>query len=334
LNNVVSVRPCNGVNDDGDGEVAPDMGQEQDFQDGAAFIDGQAVPMTEARIPITDTGFTRSDLTYDVVSVWDGAFFRLEDHLDRFLRNCQRLRLTPPHDRAEIRRVLIGLIETSRLRESYVEMICTRGPSVGGSRDPRTFVNRFYAFAIPYVWILKPETAEGMDAVVSKTSRRIPTDSVDPTVKNFHWGDLTKGLFEAYDRGADQALLLDHQGNLTEGPGYNVFAVIEGRLLTPSSGVLEGITRRTILEIAEVEGIETRETEISQDDLRSATELFATSTAGGVMPITRLDGEPVDDGQVGGITERLRKRYWAAHTEGPFATRVLPTLPDGPRHPF
>jgi branched-chain amino acid aminotransferase len=310
------------------------MTQVHGFTDGAAFIDGQVVPMAEARIPITDTGFTRSDLTYDVVSVWDGAFFRIEDHLDRFLRNCRRLRLTVPHDRDEIRQVLIGLIEASELRESYVEMICTRGPSVGGSRDPRTFVNRFYAFAIPYVWILQPESADGMDAVIARTSRRIPTDSVDPTVKNFHWGDLTKGLFEAYDRGANQALLLDHRGNLTEGPGYNVFAVIDERLLTPASGVLEGITRRTILELAEAEGLDTAETDISEEQLRTASELFATSTAGGVMPIVRLDGQPVANGQVGSITERLRKRYWAAHADGPFATRVLPASPDGPGHRF
>lgn len=310
------------------------MTHDQGFHDGAAFVDGLLVPMIEARIPITDTGFTRSDLTYDVVSVWDGAFFRLEDHLDRFLRNCRRLRLTLPHDRDEIRQILIRLIETSGLRESYVEMICTRGPSVGGSRDPRTFVNCFYAFAIPYVWILEPESAQGMDAVVAKTSRRIPTDSVDPTVKNFHWGDLTKGLFEAYDRGADQALLLDHHGNLTEGAGFNVFAVIEGRLLTPSSGVLEGITRRTVMELAGTEGIETHETEISEDDLRSATEIFATSTAGGVMPIIRLDGRPVADGQVGSITGRLRKHYWAAHADSPLATRVLTPSPAGPGHRF
>jgi branched-chain amino acid aminotransferase len=291
--------------------------------------------MTQARIPITDTGFTRSDLTYDVVSVWDGAFFRLEDHLARFLRNCERLRLAPPHDSDDIRRILIELIKASKLREAYVEMICTRGPSVGGSRDPRTFINCFYAFAIPYVWILKPEAAdEGMDAVIAKTARRIPSDSVDPTVKNFHWGDLTRGLFEAYDRGANQALLLDHAGNLTEGPGFNVFAVIDGWLLTPASGVLEGITRRTILELAESEGLETRETDISEEELRTATELFATSTAGGVMPITTLDGCPVGSGQVGGITQRLRKMYWAVHADGPFVTRVLPASTDGPSHRF
>ena len=296
---------------------------EKGLEDGAAFIDDRVVPIAEARIPITDTGFTRSDATYDVVSVWDGAFFRLEDHLARFERNCQRLRLTPPHDLDGVRAILIDLVASSGLRDAYVEMICTRGRSVDGSRDPRTYVNCFYAFAIPYVWILKPEDSEkGMNAVIARTARRIPTESVDPTVKNFHWGDLTTGLFEAYDRGADNVLLLDHAGNLTEGPGYNVFAIIEGRLITPAHGVLEGITRRTVLELAGVDGLEVRETVISEGELRSATELFATSTAGGIMPITRLDDRPVGTGQVGVITRRLRELYWAAHRDGPFLTRV------------
>ena len=301
------------------------------LEDGAAFIDGRVVPIAQARIPITDTGFTRSDATYDVVSVWDGAFFRLEDHLARFDRSCQRLRLTLPHRLEEVRAILSGLIVASGLREAYVEMICTRGRSVDGSRDPRTYTNCFYAFAIPYVWILPPGDADrGMNAVIARTARRIPTDSVDPTVKNFHWGDLTTGLFEAFDRGADQVLLLDQAGNLTEGPGYNVFAVCEGRVVTPAHGVLEGITRRTILELAQAEGLETRESVIPEEELRHATELFATSTAGGVMPITRLEGTPVGDGEVGGVTRRLRELYWAAHDHGPFLTRVLPPSAGGP----
>jgi branched-chain amino acid aminotransferase len=305
------------------------MTADASLEAGAAFIDDAVVPISEARIPITDTGFTRSDLTYDVVGVWNGAFFRLEDHLDRFERNCRRLRLTPPHDRGTVRRILIELIEASGLREAYVEMVCTRGSSVGGSRDPRTFVNCFYAFAIPYVWIVRPEDADtGMDAAIARRARLIPSDSVDPTVKNFHWGDLTRGLFEAYDRGAHHVLLLDHEGNLTEGPGYNVFALIDGRLLTPASGVLDGITRRTVLELARGEGLEAVEADIAESEVHAARELFATSTAGGIMAITRLDGEPVGDGGVGPVTRRLRELYWAAHREGPFLTPVLAASPE------
>jgi branched-chain amino acid aminotransferase len=293
------------------------------FEAGAAFVDGSYVPIDEARISILDTGFSRSDLTYDVVAVWDGAFFRLSDHLERFEEGCRRLRLTLPYERAEISSILIELVRLTGLRAAYVETICTRGVPEQGARDPRALENRFYAFAIPYVWLLRPDDAEGgMDAIIAHTVRRIPTTSVDPTVKNFHWGDLTRGLYEAYDRGARFPILLDHDGNVTEGAGYNVFALVEGRLLTPVAGALEGITRRTILELAAAEGIPAEAVELPADVFRRGTELFATTTAGGVMPITELDGEPVGAGGVGPVTARLRERYWELHSDPRYTTPV------------
>jgi branched-chain amino acid aminotransferase len=293
------------------------------FEDGAAFVDGQCVAIAEARISILDTGFSRSDATYDVVAVWNGAFFRLDDHLERFERSCRELRMRLPYDRMEIAAILTDLVRLSGLREAYVETVCTRGVSRRGVRDPRTFENRFFAYAIPYVWLLPPGDADsGMDAIVAHTVRRIPTTSVDPTVKNFHWGDLTRGLYEAYDRGAHYPILLDQDGYVTEGAGYNVFALVGDRLLTPSSGTLEGITRRTILEIAEREGIPVEALEVSEESFRRGTELFATSTAGGVMPITSLDGKPVGEGSVGPVTRRLRDLYWAAHEDDRYITPV------------
>jgi branched-chain amino acid aminotransferase len=290
---------------------------------GAAWVDGDIVPIREARIPLLDTGFTRSDVTYDVVSVWQGSFFRLADHLERFEDSCRKLRLTPPLAREGVRAILFDLVRRAGLRDAYVEMLCTRGIDTTGSRDPRRFENRFYAFAIPYVWLLPPEEREvGMGAVVARTVQRIPASSVDPTVKNFHWGDLTRGLFEAYDRGARFPILLDSDGNVTEGAGYNVFAVADGRLLTPVAGAFEGITRRTVLEIAAEQGIAADAVELPEERLRAAGEIFATSTAGGVMPITTLDGEPVGDGMPGPLTRRLRDLYWAAHEEPRHATPV------------
>ena len=97
------------------------------FEAGAAFVDGEQVPIGEAKISIVDTGFSRSDVTYDVVGVWDGAFFRLDDHLERFERSCRELRMTLPHSRGEMAEILIGLVRTAGLREAYVETICTRG---------------------------------------------------------------------------------------------------------------------------------------------------------------------------------------------------------------
>lgn len=293
------------------------------FSDGAAFIDGEIVPIGEARIPIIDTGFLRSDLTYDVVSVWKGSFFRLNQHLDRFERGCGELRLRPPVGREGTVAILNELMRVTALRDAYVEVICTRGMAEGGQRDPRRFTNRFYAWVVPYVWLLSPAEAEvGMEAVIARTVRRIPASSVDPTVKNFHWGDLTRGLYEAYDRGARYPILLDADDHVTEGAGYNVFCLVDGRLITPATGVLQGITRQTILELAEQEGILIAIEPVQADALQRANELFATSTAGGVMPITKLDGQPVGGGSVGPVTRRLRDLYWAAHDDPRFAMPV------------
>jgi branched-chain amino acid aminotransferase len=291
--------------------------------EGLAFIDGAIVPIADARISIVDVGFSRSDVTYDVVAVWGGAFFRLHDHLARFERSCAALRLQLPYTRDELVAILMDLVRSSGLRESYVEVICTRGVPPTGVRDPRAFENKFYAYAIPYVWILRPEDAEtGMDAILARTVQRIPSESVDPTVKNFHWGDLTRGLYEAYDRGARYPVLLDSQGNVTEGAGYNLFALVDGRLVTPAAGALEGITRRTVMELAEREGIAAVAEELPEARFRASTELFATSTAGGVMPITSLEGAPVGDGAVGPTTRRIRDRYWEAHADPQYITKV------------
>jgi len=180
-----------------------------------------------------------------------------------------------------------------------------------------------YAYAIPYVWISRPDQqARGLHLVVARDVERISTRAVDPTVKNFHWGDLVRGLFEAYDRAADTAVLVDANGYITEGPGFNLFACYRGQLITPSDGVLQGITRQTVLDLAAEEGLAARIGRVEPGLLTEASELFITSTAGGVMPVTLLDGAPVGDGQPGPLTTRLRARYWDAHRAGRWVTPV------------
>ncbi len=166
------------------------------------------------------------------------------------------------------------------------------------------------------MWIVRPELQEqGTHVVVAKQTRRIPPDSVDPTVKNFHWGDLVRGLFEAYDRDAWLPILTDGEGRVTEGPGFNVFALVRGELHTPELGVLEGITRRTAIEIARDQGLAVHVGELPLPLLYEAEEIFLTSTAGGVMPVATLDGEPVGTGSPGPITTAVRDRYWELHED-------------------
>lgn len=293
-----------------------------DFSQGAAWQRGRYLPIAEASIPLTDWGFLRSDAAYDVVTVWDGAFFRLDAHLARFRRSCERFRLDPGVSDAQVTEILAGCVRHSGLRAAYVEMLCTRGQPPWGSRDPRQAINQFHAFAVPYVWIANEEQRRrGLNVMVS-TVQRIPPASVDPTAKNYHWNDMTMGLLAALDAGGDTVLLTDGAGNVVEGPGFNVFAVQHGRLVTPERGVLEGITRRTVIEIAQSQGIPVELRALAAAELRTADEAFLSTSGGGVLPVTRVDGRPVGSGQPGPLTQRLRDTYWAWHRNPRYATPV------------
>jgi branched-chain amino acid aminotransferase len=286
------------------------------YPEGAAFIDGELVPIAEARIPILDWGFLRSDCTYDVVHVWNGRFFRLDHHLDRFEKSAAGLRLENPYSREEVVGILMRLMRATGLRQAYVEVILTRGMPPQGSRDPRLCANRFYAFVIPFVWIATEEVRErGVHLHISDVLR-IPPQSVDPAIKNFHWGDLMKGMFEALELGCDMPVLVDQDGNIAEGPGFNVFRVKDGRVTTPEGTCLLGISRQTALDLLAEQNVERVIGPISPGELRAAEEVFITSTAGGILPVTRIDHQPVGDGHPGPVSTRLKNLYWQRHDEG------------------
>ena len=295
---------------------------EPGYPPGIAYIDGRFCPISEARISVLDWGFLHSDATYDVVHVWQGRFFRLDLHIERFLDNVGKLRLSLPFERATLVRTLTECVRRTGLRDAYVEMICTRGVAPGYSRDPRDAVNRFIAFAIPFSWVANEEQRRRGLHVAIGSVNRIPERSVDPAVKNYHWLDFVMGLFESYDRGAETVVLVDGDGNVTEGPGFNVFAVSKGRVTTPGRGNLKGITRRTVLELCAELGVPADEGILEADTLRSADEVFITSTAGGIMAVTRLDNAPVGDGCPGPLTGRLEDLYWRKHDDPGWTTPV------------
>ncbi len=368
---------------------------------GIAYIEGAYCPVTEAKIPVLDWGFLRSDATYDVVHVWDGRFFRLDKHIARFMNSAAQLRLTVPVDEGELRAILAECVRRSGLREAYVEMVCTRGFSPTFARDPRAAINRFYAFSLPFSWVADAEQRErGLHLIVSSVQRippesvdptiknyhwldfvnglfeayvemvctrgfsptfardpraainrfyafslpfswvadaeqrerglhlivssvqRIPPESVDPTVKNYHWLDFVNGLFEAYDRGGENVILCDSRGDITEGPGFNVFIVAGGEVATPPGGVLQGITRQTALDLCAELGIAAHLRVVSAEALKRADEVFITSTAGGIMAVTRIDDGAIGDGRPGPLTRRLTDLYWDKHRDPDWTTAI------------
>jgi branched-chain amino acid aminotransferase len=178
------------------------------------------------------------------------------------------------------------------------------------------------AFAIPFVWIADPDKQRrGINLIVADL-QRIPPGSVDPRIKNYHWLDFVMGLFQAYEQGGETVVLQDENGNVTEGPGFNVFAVFsrQGRphLVTPASGVLEGVSRRTAIELARDKGYDLQVRALPVSELRGADEIFLTSTGGGVIAISQLNGVPIGHrpaGEFGPVTAQLQAAYWALHDD-------------------
>lgn len=303
------------------------MSDPDPFAAGAAHVDGEFVPIGRAAIPVLDWGFTKSDVTYDVVHVWRGAFFRLDDHLDRFARSMAALRMSIPHDRREQARILAGCVRRAGLDNAYVAMVTTRGvPLPGMPRRPSLMSNRYIAYAIPWIDVIPVDVQErGAHLIVAGTPR-IPAESVDPTVKNYHWGDLVQAMFEAEDAGADNAVLLDRDGYVTEGPGFNVFAVRDGAVVSPDRGALEGVTRQTVIDICGELGVPVRIGAMTRDDLYDADEIFTSTTAGGVMPAARIDGRILSNDRPGPVSRRIRETYWAWHEQGRHLTPVADLL--------
>jgi len=296
------------------------------FPQGHAWIDGNFVELSEAKIPILDWGFLRSDATYDVVHVWKGRFFRLDKHIDRFFESTKKLRMPCQMHRDDLKKILAGCVEKAKLENAYVEMIQTRGISPNFVRDPRQAIPRVMAFAVPFGWILKQEDFEkGLDVLLTDI-KRIPPSSVDPTIKNYHWMDLVTGMLNAYEKGKDTAILVDENNNITEGPGFNLFCVDDNSIFTPDYGVLEGITRQTVFDLAKELNISISKKPISIEQLKNAKELFATSTAGGIMPITKVNGKLIADGKVGSKTRKFHKIYWEKHKDPSWSVSITDIL--------
>jgi branched-chain amino acid aminotransferase len=293
-----------------------------DFPPGTAYMDGQYIPISEAKISVLDWGFLHSDATYDVVHVWKGRFFRLDHHVDRFLNSIDKLYMTLPFDREQLIEILSECVRRSGLEDAYVEMVLTRGVSPTFSRDPRDAVNTFIAFAIPFGWIANEEQRKRGLRLHIASIPRIPASSVDPTVKNYHWLDFVKSLYEAYDAGGENVILTDGHGNITEGPGFNVFAVKDGQITTPDTGVLKGITRQTAIDLGEELGIPVNPAPLPVEDLKNANEVFITSTAGGIMPVCQIDNQNIGDGIPGTVTGQLVDAYWRKHSDPDWTTQI------------
>ena len=290
---------------------------------GAAWMNGCVMPLAEARLPVNDWGILHSDITYDVVPVWDGGFFRLPDYLARFQASRASLRLDVGLGTEEIRTALHEMVAASGLRAAYVAMVASRGvPLIPGTRDPRQCSNHFYAWCVPYIHIMRPEMpAESRTAWIAKSVTRIPDTSIDPRVKNYHWGDFTAGLFEAKDNGFETVILLDGDGCVTEGPGFNVFALHGDRLITSDHGALHGLAGAQFLKW-QLSKVCVLKRSLPLDEFMASDEVFLSTSGGGVAPLTRVDDRVFALGRLARSQPRFIRPIGAGSMIRPIAQKL------------
>lgn len=190
-------------------------------------------------------------------------------------------------------------------------------------RGSTASTNRFFATVTPLVLRGQPaEMQRGQHAMLVRDVARIPASAVNPVWKNTHWGDFVRAAFLAKDAGFDVPILCATDGAVAEAPGFNVVAVIDGSLLSPDAGVLEGISCRTMFEIAGEFGLAARYGRLTPEALAGAAEVFLTATSCGLFPVTRLDGIPIGAGVPGPVTTRLLNSYYARKNAGWHITQL------------
>ena len=274
------------------------------------YIDGAVRLPEEARVSVLDRGFLYGDSVYETIGTMYGRMFAMRDHLDRLERSATRIGLRVP-PRAEIEAAIAQTVAAAGNPETRVRVMLTRG--VGKlDLDPASCDDcRLVVIAFPLGAPTPDMFEKGVSVAIVSVTRNSPR-AIDPAVKSGNYLNNVLALGEARrSSGAYEAILCADDGSVAEGSTSNVFAVIGGQLCTPGSdvGILDGITRAKVLELARGAGITVVERRIQPDELRGADEAFLTSATRGVLPITTIDGRPVAGGAPGPVTRRLMALY-------------------------
>jgi branched-chain amino acid aminotransferase len=275
-----------------------------------ASINGALVPLEEARVSVLDNGFAFGDSVYETLRTYEGRPFALGRHLARLRRSAGRLAIPLPLSDAELGQRLAALLERAANRESYIRLILSRGQGDLSYRFERIAGPTIVMAAKPLQPFPASHHQEGVAVALASVRRNSPR-ALDPAIKSSNLLNNILATLEAQQRGAFEALLLNERDELAEGAGSNVFLVSGGACLTPplSAGLLPGITREIVLELAPGAGVALREETLREPDLRAAEEAFLTSTLKEVTPIASIDGRPVGDGRPGPLTRRLQAAY-------------------------
>ena len=277
-----------------------------------AYVNGQIVPESEAVISIRDRGFLQGDAVFDTTRTFGGRIFRLDEHLDRFFHSLKYMRIDPGITKQEFARLTMEVLQANLPLiddddDYWVTQRVTRGVTVDGEDKPSIIIE---CVPLPF----KARAAYYRDGlpVVVPSVRRTPPEAQSPRAKVHNYVNLVQATLEVESQNPNAwPILLDTNGNLSEGPGSNIFIVKDGIVMTPREQfILSGISRRVTIELAQELGIEVQEADIDLYDAYTADEAFVTSTSFCICPVSSFNGSSVADGSVPGpVTDRLTRAY-------------------------
>ena len=279
------------------------------------WLNGQLTPLEDAKTSVMDHAHLYGDGLFEGIRIYGGKVFKLDEHLVRLYHGCRYLDYTMTLGFDELKATLLDVCRKSGIADGYIRLNVTRGTGLG--LDPKN-IDRTpnVMIAVSTLALYPAQAYEDGLKVVTTSLRVIPPDCLDPRVKCIgRYASNILAKAEANRAGAGEGLMLNGQGYLAECTGDNLFLVQNGKIRTPhpSCGILEGITRNTVMELAREAGYPVEEAFMTPFDVYTADEAFLTGTAAEVIPMISLDARPIGDGKPGAITRDLMARFHA-HT--------------------
>jgi branched-chain amino acid aminotransferase len=284
-----------------------------------ASVNGVVTPAADARVSVLDNGFTFGDSVYETLRTYGGRPFHLDRHLSRLRDSARRLGIAVPLADGDFAARVDAVLARAANEESYIRLIVSRGVGDISYRFERVAGPTVVVVVKPYEPLPARHYTDGIDVVVSSV-RRNHRLALDPGIKSCNLINNILAMQEAQAKGAVEPILLNQEGDVAEGAGSNVFVVKDGGLLTPplEAGILPGVTRALVLDLARGLGLRAREETLRVADLMGADEAFITSTLKELCPVRAIDGRPVGAGRPGPVTLKLLSAYreYAAGARG------------------
>lgn len=274
------------------------------------FIDGRFYDEAKAKISVFDHGLLYGDGVFEGIRAYSGRVFKLAEHIDRLFCSAKAILLTIPMSHQDLCDAVVDTCRRNKLRDGYIRLVVTRGAGTLGL-DPRRCQRASVIIIAGTIQLYPKEYYEqGLTIVTVPTTRNLH-NAVNPAIKSLNYLNNILAKIEANNAGCEEAIMLNAEGFVAECTGDNLFIVKQGRLYTPplSAGALYGITRATVIELAEAAGLPVAETNLTRYDVFNADECFLTGTGAELVPVVKLDGRVIGTGRPGPVTRDLVKAY-------------------------